>query len=105
MPPPPPPTRPGKKQIQVVKALYSYQAQRPDELDFEQDDILYVLQKDSEWWLCRVGTRQGLVPSNYVGENTLEMDQPLHEAAKRGNVEFVKELLQQGLSPNGILYS
>jgi hypothetical protein len=38
--PPPPPTRPGKKQIQVVKALYRYQAQRPDELDFEEGDIL-----------------------------------------------------------------
>jgi ankyrin repeat protein len=51
--------------------------------------------------MCRVGDRQGLVPSNYVGENTLELDQPLHEAAKRGNVEFVRELLEAGISPNG----
>ena len=40
MPPPTPPARKDKKDVTVVKALFSYTAQNPDELSFEQDDIL-----------------------------------------------------------------
>jgi hypothetical protein len=31
----------------------------------------------------------------------MEMDNPLHEASKRGNHGFLMELLAAGISPNG----
>ncbi|KAI8919922.1 hypothetical protein PhCBS80983_g01843 [Powellomyces hirtus] len=102
-PPPPRPTRPGKKDIQVVRALYDYTAQRPDELSFSEGDVLYVLNKDEEhWWKCRCNDKEGFVPKVYVGDNTAEIDNPLHEAAKRGNVGFTKELLSAGVSVNAL---
>ncbi|KAI8926292.1 SH3 domain-containing protein [Entophlyctis helioformis] len=100
---PPPPSRPGKKDIQVVRALYSYTPQNPDELAFEEGDVLYVVSKDdANWWKCRSGDREGMVPSNYLGENSAQIDNPLHEAAKRGNLAFVMELLAAGVSVNGL---
>ncbi|KAJ3323586.1 Osteoclast-stimulating factor 1 [Boothiomyces sp. JEL0866] len=110
--PAPPPTskrqlisnsRPGKQMVQVVKALYPYTAQRSDELTFDEGAVLYVISKDNpDWWLCKCDDKQGLVPSNYVGENTAEMDNPLHEAAKRGNLSFAQELLAAGVSANSL---
>ncbi|ORY48730.1 ankyrin [Rhizoclosmatium globosum] len=101
--PPPRPTRPGKKEIAVVEAKFAYTAQNPDELSFEEGDILYVLQKDDAgWWKCRSGDKEGLVPANYVGESTVEIENPMHEAAKRGNVAFLAELLAAGVSVNGL---
>jgi hypothetical protein len=35
-----------------------------------------------------------------VGENTETIDNPMHEAAKRGNTGFLKELLDAGMSVN-----
>ncbi|KAJ3030009.1 Osteoclast-stimulating factor 1 [Rhizophlyctis rosea] len=101
--PPPRPSRPGKVDLTVVQALYTYNAQNPDELSFEEGAVLYVLDKsDSNWWKCRCGTKEGLVPSNYVGENTSTLENPLHEAAKRGNTAFAIELLNAGISPNSL---
>ena len=101
--PPPPNKRAGLKQVQVVRATFSYEAQQPDELSFQEGDVLYVLSKDDvSWWKCRSGDKEGLVPANYVGENTATIDNPLHEAAKRGNSSFVQELLSQGVSVNGL---
>lgn len=102
-PPPPRPTRPGKKEISVVRAIYDYNAQNPDELSFTEGCILYVLDKsDGEWWRCKCDEKEGLVPSNYVGENTAEIENPLHEASKRGNISFAKELINAGVSVNSL---
>ncbi|KAJ3275143.1 Osteoclast-stimulating factor 1 [Terramyces sp. JEL0728] len=97
--PAPPPTsrrykmivylRPGKQTVQVVKALYPYTAQRPDELTFDEGAVLY----SEQLWLYSI---------NVVGENTAEMDNPLHEAAKRGNLSFAQELLTAGVSANSL---
>ncbi|KAJ2998679.1 hypothetical protein HDV02_004210 [Globomyces sp. JEL0801] len=38
MPPPPIASRPGKQNVEVVRALYAYQAQHADELSFEEGD-------------------------------------------------------------------
>jgi hypothetical protein len=103
--PPPPKPRVGLKQVQVVKAMFSYQAQNPDELSFDEGAVLYVVDKDNaDWWKCRCEDKEGLVPSNYLGENTATIDNPLHEASKRGNQPFVMELLSQGVSVNGELF-
>ncbi|KAJ3212154.1 Osteoclast-stimulating factor 1 [Dinochytrium kinnereticum] len=99
--PPPRPSRPGMKEIAVVRAMYAYEAQNPDELTFDEGSILYVLNKDDpSWWKCRCEDKEGLVPANYVGENTAQIENPLHEASKRGNLPFATELLQAGVSVN-----
>lgn len=100
-PAPPPPTRPGH--VQVVKAIYPYNATRSDELTFDEGDLLYIIDKSNAngWWKARVGDKTGLIPSNYVDENTETIDNPLHEAAKRGNLNFLNECLSNKISVNG----
>lgn len=101
-PAPPPPSRPGH--VMVVKAIYAYTAKRPDELSFEDGDILYITDKSDTngWWKGSVGNKTGLVPSNYVVENTETVDNPLHEAAKRGNMDFLNECLRNKVSVNSL---
>jgi len=101
-PAPPPPSRPG--QVTVVKAIYPYTAQRKDELTFEEGDLLYITDKSdtSGWWKGSVGNKTGLIPSNYVAENTETIDNPLHEAAKRGNIDFLNECLRNKVSVNSL---
>jgi len=101
-PAPPPPSRPGH--VQVVKAIYPYTALRPDELTFEEGDMLYIIDKSDPngWWKARVGNKTGLIPGNYVEESTENIDNPLHEAAKRGNINFLIECLGNKVSVNGL---
>ncbi|XP_020621170.1 osteoclast-stimulating factor 1-like [Orbicella faveolata] len=62
--PPPPIPRPGH--VQVVRALYNYTAQQPDEISFEEGDILYIVDRSAgPWWKAKVGNKTGLIPSNY----------------------------------------
>uniref|UniRef100_UPI00358F84CA osteoclast-stimulating factor 1-like n=1 Tax=Myxine glutinosa TaxID=7769 RepID=UPI00358F84CA len=42
------------------------------------------------------------VPSNYVAEQAQSIDAPLQEAAKRGNVSWLHECLDNGVSINGL---
>lgn len=94
--------KPGR--VKVVRALYKYTAQQPDELSFDEGDILYVHEKDveSNWWKAKCGSREGLIPVNYVEEQMQEIVLPLHEAARRGNVSSLKEYLKQGVSGTGL---
>ncbi|KAK7489244.1 hypothetical protein BaRGS_00019496 [Batillaria attramentaria] len=99
--PPPPIPKPGH--VKVVRALYAYEAQQPDELTFDEGDTLYILEKsDKDWWKAKCGRNTGLIPSNYVEENTESIDYPLHDAAKRGNTDFLKECLLNRVSVNGL---
>uniref|UniRef100_A0A0B7AHD2 Osteoclast-stimulating factor 1 n=1 Tax=Arion vulgaris TaxID=1028688 RepID=A0A0B7AHD2_9EUPU len=99
--PPPPIPKPG--QVKVVRAMYRYEAQQPDELTFDEGDTLYILSmNDSGWWKAKCGTNIGLIPSNYVEENTESIDHPLHDAAKRGNTDFMRECLHNRVSVNGL---
>jgi len=100
--PPKPIPKPGH--IKVVKALYKYKANYPDELSFDEGDVLYIIDMvtDPSWWKARCGERIGLIPSNYVEENTESIDHPLHDAAKRGNLSFLKECLMNKVSVNGL---
>lgn len=54
----------------LARAMYSYNAQIPEELGFQKGDILAVLRlQDDGWWEAEaVGKngRPGLVPSNYL---------------------------------------
>ncbi|XP_046752467.1 osteoclast-stimulating factor 1-like [Diprion similis] len=100
--PPKPAPKPGK--VKVVRALYKYTALRPDELSFEEDEVLYVYDQDTDpnWWKAKCNNREGLIPANYVEEQTQEVELPLHEAARRGNISFLKECLKGGVSGTGL---
>lgn len=100
--PPKPVPKPGH--VKVVRALYRYSAQQADELSFEEGDNLYIIdiKSDPNWWKASCNGKVGLIPSNYVEESTEEILHPLHEAAKRGNLTFLKECLENKVSANGL---
>lgn len=100
--PAPPPPKPGS--VKVFRALYKYNAQQPDELSFEEGDLLYVfdMTSDPDWWKARCDRKSGLIPSNYVEENAEELLHPLHESAKRGNLQFLEECLSNKVSVNSL---
>ncbi|XP_065194671.1 osteoclast-stimulating factor 1-like [Sycon ciliatum] len=101
-PPPPKPKHRGSVEA-VYRASYAYQAQRPDELSFDEGDILYVLEKGADgWWKAKVGGKEGFIPHNYVSESAETIDNPMHEAAKRANFQFVKECISNSVSVNGL---
>ncbi|CAB0031292.1 unnamed protein product [Trichogramma brassicae] len=102
--PPKPITKPGK--VKVVRALFKYTAQHNDELSFEEGDLLYVYDSGqsntSNKLQARCGTKRGWIPANYVEEQVEEIVLPLHEAARRGNLSFLKECLSSGVSGTGL---
>lgn len=99
--PPPPVPKPGH--VKVVRALYRYEAQQGDELSFDEGDTLYILDmSNTDWWKAKCGNNTGLIPSNYVDQNTEAIDYPLHEASKRGNITFMRECISNNVSVNGL---
>lgn len=61
----------------VYTALYDYQPQGENELEIQEGELLYVLEKSTEddWWKAKKKTDDenedepvGLIPSNYVEE-------------------------------------
>ncbi|XP_014913411.1 relA-associated inhibitor isoform X1 [Poecilia latipinna] len=53
----------------VLYALWSYQAQAPDELSFKEGDMVTILQKTdgSDWWWASLCGKEGFVPNNLFG--------------------------------------
>lgn len=99
----PPRLAPKPGQVRVVRAMYKYDARQSDELSFDEGDLLYILdQSDSGWWKAKCGDVSGLIPSNYVQESMESVDNPLHEAAKRGNINFLNECVHNRVSVNGL---
>ncbi|XP_048733743.1 osteoclast-stimulating factor 1-like [Ostrea edulis] len=99
--PPPPVPKPGH--VKVVRAMYRYDAQQVDELSFEEGDTLYILDmSNTDWWKAKCGKKTGLIPSNYVDQNTEAIDYPLHEAARRGNITFMRECISNNVSVNAL---
>ncbi|GAB5579705.1 osteoclast-stimulating factor 1 [Prionailurus iriomotensis] len=96
--PPPKPVKPGQ----------------PDELYFEEGDIIYITDmSDTNWWKGTSKGKTGLIPSNYdnsasfkagniVAEQAESIDNPLHEAAKRGNLSWLRECLDNRVGVNGL---
>ena len=61
-----PPPKPG--QVKVYKALYDYNAQRPEELSFSEGEIIYIIDMitDKDWYKAKSSSdKTGYVPSNY----------------------------------------
>lgn len=54
----------------ILRALYTYDAQNPDDLSFRKDDKMYLIgdSENCDWWLARhiVTKEAGYIPSNYV---------------------------------------
>ncbi|KAG8738410.1 hypothetical protein FRC11_001409, partial [Ceratobasidium sp. 423] len=53
-----------------IIALYDYESEEPEELNFKKGDILTVVQRTegyTKWWLCRKSNGEtGVIPSNFV---------------------------------------
>ncbi|KAI3654135.1 hypothetical protein MP228_000854 [Amoeboaphelidium protococcarum] len=107
--PPAVPRRRGLTQVSVVKVSKEYKAQKPDELNVDEGDIVCIIESGYKSGgggnslghrvKCRVNNKEGYVPADILAESS-EIDHPLHEAAKRGNVEFIKDLMKAGASIN-----
>jgi len=53
--------------VEQVVAMFTYQKQNADELDFIKGSIINVLNKlDADWWMGELNGTTGLFPSNYV---------------------------------------
>lgn len=99
--PPPKPVKPG--QVKVFRAMYTFEPRTPDELYFDEGDILYISDmSDTNWWKGTCKGKTGLVPSNYVAEQAESIDNPLHEASKRGNLSWLRECLENRVGVNGL---
>uniref|UniRef100_A0A3B4Z2A5 Osteoclast-stimulating factor 1 n=1 Tax=Stegastes partitus TaxID=144197 RepID=A0A3B4Z2A5_9TELE len=99
--PPPKPAKPG--QVKVFRALFTFDPRTPDELYFEEGDILYISDtSDTNWWKGTCRGRTGLIPSNYVAEQAESIDNPMHEAAKRGNLSWLRECVENKVGINGL---
>merc|ERR1739838_290530 len=93
--------KPG--QVKVFRAVFTFDPRTPDELYFEEGDILYISDtSDSNWWKGTCRGRTGLIPSNYVAEQAESIDNPMHEAAKRGNLSWLRECLENKVGINGL---
>jgi len=56
-----------KSYLERVIAVYDYQAEREDELSFQENSLIYVLKKnDDGWWEGVLNGVTGLFPGNYV---------------------------------------
>uniref|UniRef100_A0A672IZL8 Osteoclast-stimulating factor 1 n=1 Tax=Salarias fasciatus TaxID=181472 RepID=A0A672IZL8_SALFA len=97
------PPRAPEGQVKVFRALFTFDPRTPDELYFEEGDILYISDtSDSNWWKGTCRGRSGLIPSNYVAEQAESIDNPMHEAAKRGNLSWLRECVDNKVGINGL---
>lgn len=50
-----------------MKALFDFNPQEENELQFKKGEIIEVVEQDDpNWWKGRLQGREGLFPSNYV---------------------------------------
>lgn len=60
---------------------------------------IFPLTVFSGLWKCQSGGKEGLVKVELLAESSA-MELPMHEAAKRGNLAMLKELVSTGMSVN-----
>lgn len=57
----------GLSSARFVKALFDYEAHEDDELSFNENDIIRLVQEtDDGWWTGERNGQKGLFPANYV---------------------------------------
>jgi hypothetical protein len=50
-------------------AKFAFDADQPGDLGFKKGDIITIVKRtdnETDWWTGRIGTREGIFPSNYV---------------------------------------
>ncbi|KAH7381372.1 hypothetical protein DE146DRAFT_284088 [Phaeosphaeria sp. MPI-PUGE-AT-0046c] len=50
-------------------AKFTFDADQPGDLGFKKGEVITILKKtdnETDWWTGRIGTREGIFPSNYV---------------------------------------
>uniref|UniRef100_A0A8C5H6D7 Osteoclast-stimulating factor 1 n=1 Tax=Gouania willdenowi TaxID=441366 RepID=A0A8C5H6D7_GOUWI len=77
-------------QVKVFRAMFTF------------DPRTVSAFSDSNWWKGTCRGRTGLIPSNYVTERAESIDNPMHEAAKRGNLSWLRECLESKVGINGL---
>uniref|UniRef100_A0A3Q1IX86 Osteoclast-stimulating factor 1 n=1 Tax=Anabas testudineus TaxID=64144 RepID=A0A3Q1IX86_ANATE len=75
-------------QVKVFRALFTFDPR--------------TVRSDTNWWKGTCRGRTGLIPSNYVAEQAESIDNPMHEAAKRGNLSWLRECLENKVGINGL---
>ena len=71
----------------MVRALYDYNQQRPDELTFSKDAIITNVEKhEGGWWRGDLGRRKKKwFPANYVEE--IDTNDPSSDDKQLGNLQ------------------
>lgn len=66
--PSPPPRPKVSSNLGAAVALYDFTGQEEGDLSFKKGDRIEVLKKPpgEEWWVGKIGLRQGILPKNYV---------------------------------------
>ena len=55
--------------IGQCRANFAYEAQGPEELSFNEGEVLIILMKeDTSWWMGELRGRQGMFPCRFVSE-------------------------------------
>ncbi|KAI6233020.1 SH3 domain-containing protein [Aphelenchoides fujianensis] len=93
-----------------VKAFYVSREYRPEndvEMPLEEGDMIFVEEcgQDEEYFNVINGDRKGKLSAKYVNDqqnSVVTVEFPMHEAAKRGNVDLVGECLKNGISVNSL---
>lgn len=74
----------------VYRAIYDYTPQAEGELAISDGDLLFVVEKDDDWWRAKKRTPneaeeepEGLIPNNYVQEVSQSLHRPLPDSANR----------------------
>ena len=77
--PPPPKPKPsllsGVPAAETVTALYDYEAQAEGDLSFMTGEVIEIVsrtQNENEWWIGKVGGRQGQFPGKLTNVSTIE---------------------------------
>ncbi|KAJ2846848.1 HOG (high osmolarity glycerol) pathway protein, partial [Coemansia erecta] len=53
--------------LRKARAMYDFEAENPTELEFSENDVLYITYKQCDGWLVGYkGNQVGLIPENYV---------------------------------------
>ncbi|KAJ2551092.1 HOG (high osmolarity glycerol) pathway protein [Coemansia sp. RSA 1933] len=53
--------------LRKARAMYDFEAENPTELEFAENDVLYITYKQCDGWLVGYkGNQVGLIPENYV---------------------------------------
>jgi len=75
----------------LVVATFSYSANKAEELTFNKGQLIEVIKKKTNgWWMGKLGTSEGWVPSNFLEECTVLGDAYLLKDHPAKNSDFLK---------------